>query len=294
MAPYGQEPLLAVFAHPDDESFGTGGTLSLYARRGHPVYLVCATRGEVGDIADPSLARKENLGHVREMELRCAAQEMGVTNVFFLDYRDSGMAGTPENNDPRCLYRADRAKVIGEVVRIIRLVRPAVVITFEPNGGYGHPDHITIHQVTTAAFSAAGDPTQYPEHRAEGLSPWRPQRLYYTALPRRFFQAMAERLKAQGVDTSRFALGNRGQGLETWGMPDEWITAHIDVSSVVDAKYAAIACHRTQLNPKGPFGLLMSMPRRVWAEPLSHEFFIRAQPAPQPGVVDTDLFSGLS
>ena len=112
--------LLAVFAHPDDEAFGTGGTLARYAGEGVRVALVCATRGEVGGIADPSLATRETLGQVRETELRCAAQALGISDVIFLGYRDSGMAGTPENEDPRAFVNIAAEEVVAQLMGIIR------------------------------------------------------------------------------------------------------------------------------------------------------------------------------
>ena len=119
--------LLAVFAHPDDEAFGTGGTLSQYAVDGTKVYLVCATRGEVGEISDPSYATPETLGQVREGELRCAAETMGVAELIFLDYRDSGMVGTPENVDPRAFINAPAAEVVQLLVSAICRIQPDVV-----------------------------------------------------------------------------------------------------------------------------------------------------------------------
>jgi LmbE family N-acetylglucosaminyl deacetylase len=145
--------LMAVFAHPDDESFGIGGTLARYgADPDVRVVLVCATRGEAGEISDPELATPERLGDVRERELRCACQVLEIDALHLLGYRDSGMAGTPENRDPRSLAMADADKVVGKVVAHIRLERPDVVVTFDEMGGYGHPDHIAIHHHAAAAF----------------------------------------------------------------------------------------------------------------------------------------------
>ncbi|MCK4977255.1 MAG: PIG-L family deacetylase, partial [Anaerolineales bacterium] len=118
--------LLAVFAHPDDEAFGTGGTIACYATSGVDVVLVCATRGEAGEISDPIFATPETLGQVREEELRCAADTMGVKDLIFLDYRDSGMAGTPENDDPRAFINAPADAVISTLVGIIRRVQPQI------------------------------------------------------------------------------------------------------------------------------------------------------------------------
>lgn len=273
--------LLAVFAHPDDEAFGTGGTLSRYAARGVRVYLVCATRGEVGEISDPSLATPETLGQVREGELRCAAETMGVSEVIFLDYRDSGMAGTPENLHPRALINASAEEVISRLVGIIRRLRPQIVITFEPNGGYGHPDHIAIHKHTVAAFHAAADPAQYP-----GLGPaWQATRLFYTAIPRSFFIQMRQQLVALGEDTADF------DRFERFGWPDEQVTTVIDVSDTVAAKWEALNCHRTQF---GPGNLFRRLPEAQVKQLMSLEHFAQAWPEPPPAYDLPDLFTGLA
>lgn len=285
--------LLAVFAHPDDESFGMGGTLSLYAARGHRVELICATRGEAGEISDATLATPDTLPAVREIELRCAARSMGIRPPIFLGYRDSGMEGTAENNDPRSLHQADRHVAIGKVTQLIREIQPDVVVTFEPGGGYGHPDHVAIHQITVAAVAAASDAQQYAWQIQAGLAPHRVRKFYYTALPRRFFRSMAEKLMAAGVDLSQVS-GVRDGDMTEWGMPDELVTTTIDVSSVLDQKIASWQCHRTQLNPGGPFAMAIRLGEKVWREPMSTEHYIRVQPPVAPGEPgETDLFAGL-
>ena len=154
--------VLAAFAHPDDEGFGPGGTLALLAAAGSAVTLVCATNGDVGEISDPALATPETLGQVRQQELRAAMAVTGVPDVRFLGYRDSGMQGTDDNNNPSSLYQASAGEVVGALVDIMREVRPNVVITHDPSGGYGHPDHITVHHRVTQAFQASGDPAWQP------------------------------------------------------------------------------------------------------------------------------------
>lgn len=276
----GRRTLLAAFAHPDDESFGVGGTLALYARRGVRVVLVCATRGEAGEIADPSLATRTTLPAVREMELRCAAQTLGVDTLYILGYRDSGMPGAPENNDPRAFIQAPAEEVVAHLVAIIRREKPDVVITFEPNGGYGHPDHIAIHRHTVAAFHAAGDPQRFPEL---GL-PWQPARLFFTAIPREAFEEARRVLASYGVDTRE---------LEAWlNMGPRWsaqeVNAVVDVSSVWDVKWRAIQCHRTQLGPHMPF---VAWPEEVRRQLLSREYFALAEPAGGPNLPWNDLFA---
>ena len=144
--------LLAVLAHPDDETFGTGGTLALYARSGVNVHLICATRGEVGEM-DPKLMRGfDSIASRREHELRCAAELLGLSGVYFLNYRDSGMPGSPDNSHPDALVAQPLEKVASEVGQFIRELKPQVVITFDPIGGYRHPDHIAIQRATVKAF----------------------------------------------------------------------------------------------------------------------------------------------
>src|SRR6478672_43851 len=169
--------ILAVYAHPDDEQ-GVSGTLAKYARQGVRTGLICATRGEVGEISDPALATPENLGAVRERELRDAAAVLGVQQLWFLDYRDSGMAGTAPNGDPRAFMNADGEEVVGRIVRIIREFKPQALVTFDATGGYGHPDHVAIHRWTTEAFATAADPARYPDAGPA----WRAGRLFYGSI----------------------------------------------------------------------------------------------------------------
>ena len=155
----GDQPvLLAVLAHPDDETFGTGGTLALYARRGVKVFLICATRGEVGEVDEEYMKGFKSIADRRVDELRCAAGLLGLTEVIFLDYRDSGMEGSPDNRHPEALTAQPVEAVAKTVAELIQKIRPQVLITFDPIGGYRHPDHIAIHKATVRAFD-------YPEMR---------------------------------------------------------------------------------------------------------------------------------
>ncbi len=278
-----EHSLLAVFAHPDDEAFGTGGTLARYASAGVATTLVCATRGEAGEIAEGVEATPETLGQVREDELRCASDTIGVRELIFLDYCDSGMAGTTVNQDPASFINAPAEEVISQLVGIIRRIRPQIVITFEPNGGYGHPDHIAIHKHTVAAFHAAADPHRYPE-----LGPaWQAQRLFYTAIPRSFFRRMAEEMRGLGMDMSEYGwLEDANDG----GWPDEEVTAVIDVTATVEAKWSALYCHRTQF---GPGNLFRRLPDATVKELMRYESYAQAWPPRTAAVPDDDLFAGL-
>jgi LmbE family N-acetylglucosaminyl deacetylase len=274
--------LLASFAHPDDEAFGCGGTLAHYASMGYEVDLVCATRGEVGEISDPALATPETLGEVREQELRCAANTLGLNDVIFLGYRDSGMAGTEDNNDPRAFCRAAEEEVVERLVGIIRKTRPQVILTFEPEGGYGHPDHMAISRHTVSAFHAAADPNAFP---AQGPA-WQASRLYYPVIPRSFFTEARKHMEAMGIDTSQF--GHVQDEIPGW--PDEWVNCSMDVSDQIDAKLQALQCHKTQM---GTYSFFQGFPTELVKEMLHLEHFAKAWPEPSPGQRISDLFAGM-
>lgn len=277
------QTLLGLFAHPDDEILGPGGTLAKYAAQGVHVELICATRGEVGEIADPALATPETLPQVREQELRCAAAVLGIADVTFLGYRDSGMAGTPENEHPQAYINVPSDEVVAQLVKIIREKRPFALITFEPYGGYGHPDHIAIHQHTVAAFSAAASAAYRPDLG----TPWQTERLFYPVLSPHLFPEMKRRLAARGEDVSFFdAFEERRRQ----GWPEDQIHIRIDISEFVDAKWRAFICHRTQF---GANSLFRRIPESDMKELLQMEHFALAQPQPQPGLLLSDLFAPL-
>src|SRR5919197_4570411 len=172
--------LMAIHAHPDDETIQCGGVLARYSAEGVRTVLITCTDGAVGEISDPALASPENLAEVRARELDEAVRILGISRSVRLGYRDSGMAGTADNTHPASLAQADLASVVEQVAHVMREERPQVVITYDERGGYGHPDHVRAHQVAVAAFEAAGD-----EHRFPTAGPaWAPKKLYYTVFPR--------------------------------------------------------------------------------------------------------------
>ncbi len=164
--------LLGLYAHPDDETFCTGGTFARYAARDAEIMVVSATRGEAGEIRDAGIATRRTIGPVRERELHLACTRLGVQAVGCLDYRDGGLA------------TADSEILVGELTRAIREFRPTAVFTFGADGGYGHPDHVAISAAATDAWERAGDALQFPEQLAEGLMPHAPAALYYAHFPR--------------------------------------------------------------------------------------------------------------
>jgi LmbE family N-acetylglucosaminyl deacetylase len=257
--------VLGAFAHPDDEGFGTGGTLALLVARGARVTLVCATNGDVGEISDPVLATPETLAQVRQQEMRQAMSITGVTDLRFLNYRDSGMDGTPDNQHPNSLHRADPAQVVGQLVEVIREVRPQRVFTHDPSGGYGHPDHKAMSRHTSRAVSLAADPAAYSQHRPQGSDLWHPAAFYYVCFPRSVFRRLWQEMLDRGIKPP-FASVN----IDTLGSPDDEVTTTLNVGQYVDTKIASLNCHRTQIDPQGPFAQL---PPELMREIMSTEYY---------------------
>ena len=275
-----ERSMLVVFAHPDDEAFATGGTLAKYASAGVRTTLVCATRGEVGEISDPVLATPNTLPSVREQELLCSAETLGIEEVVFLGYRDSGMIGTLDNEHPDAFILANEEEVIAKLVGIMRQVKPQIVLTFEPNGGYGHPDHIAIHNHTVSAFHKAAQ----ENYGVELGEAWRSDRLIYTAIPKSFFVDMRSRLQGLGEDT-----GDLDRFDETgFVWPDDQVDVEVDVSEVVDRKWSALQCHQTQF---GPDNLFRRLPDEDAKALMSREYFAIAWPEISREEPGSDLFA---
>ena len=266
--------LLAAFAHPDDEGFGSGGTLAMLADRGATVTLVCATNGDVGEISDPALATPETLGQVRQTELRNAMDVTGVSDVRFLNYRDSGMAGTEENEHPESLHQADAGKVVGQLVSIIQETNPDVVITHDPYGGYGHPDHKAMSRHTTEAFGLTVSGAAFREPQMGGQAPPPPRLLYYVCFPRSNFQRMWRKMVEMDI-TPPFA----SRDVDLVGTPDDEVTTVLDVMRYVDIKIASLNCHRTQIDPNGPFAQL---PAEMTRDIMGKEYYALALPEGTP------------
>ena len=234
--------LMAVLAHPDDETFGMGGTLALYARQGVDTHLLCATRGEVGDMDEKYMAGFNSPAERRESELRCAAGTLGIKGVYFLGYRDSGMPGTPDNQHPQALINAPIETVAALIAHHIRSLKPQVVVTFDPIGGYRHPDHIHIHQATVCAFQLAGD-VNFSD--PEGLPLFQPQKLYFQVIPRAFIRAGVFALRLFGQDPRKF--GKNGD-IDLVSIAEVSFPVHtaINVSSVAGIRAEASRCHASQ------------------------------------------------
>ena len=236
--------VMAVHAHPDDEAISTGGVLARYADEGLRTVVVTCTGGEVGEIADSVLATPETLADVRRRELERACEILRVGRLHMLGYRDSGMMmGTPDNEHPSSFYQASLEEATGRLVALVRRDRPQVLVTYDERGFYGHPDHIRANQITVAAFDAAGDPACWPEMGA----PWRPVKLYYTAVGRSAVRNLARLMKEAGIEAP-FEDGAAGQ--PEIGIPDELITTRVDVSAHVERKRQALMAHGSQMGPE--------------------------------------------
>jgi mycothiol conjugate amidase Mca len=279
--------LMAVHAHPDDETIAGGGVLARYAAEGFKTVLVTATRGEEGEIHDSTLDTEQvrhRLAEIRTQELTRAADILGISELYFLGYRDSGMAGTPENDNPHNFHNASPDEAASRLVRLIRQTRPHVLITYDEHGGYGHPDHVAAHRITLAAFDAAGDPRKYP---AQGLPPWQPQKLYYAVFPRSQVRRIAELLRERGLPVP---FEDSDTDFETIGVPDERISTRVDVRDYLMQKRAAMRAHQTQIPADNIF---LSMPDEMAREVLGVETFVLARTLVPVSGVEVDLFTGL-
>ena len=233
--------------------------------------MVCATNGDVGEISDPALATPETLGQVRQQELRDAMAVTGFGDIRFLNYRDSGMDGTPDNDHPNSLFRAGEREVVERIKAAIEDTRPDIILTHDPTGGYGHPDHVTVSRRSVEAWkqiALSGDTAPL---------------LYYVCFPKSNFKRMWQQMMDHGI-TPPFA----SLEIDKIGSPDEMVTTTLDVSGMVETKIASLACHRTQMDPTGAFAQL---PEHITKEMMSTEHFSLAFPEEASG--DQDLLAGL-
>jgi LmbE family N-acetylglucosaminyl deacetylase len=277
--------LLAVFAHPDDESFGPGGTLALYARRGVETHLICMTRGEAGKIPQELAQSYDTVAELREAELRCAAAQLGLTQIHFLDYRDSGMAGTPDNHHPNALAAAPLEDVAAKVTHHIRLLQPHVVLTHDPRGGYLHPDHIATHNATVEAFFAAGDPHRF----RNDLLAYSPKKLYFAIYPMKFLRMIVRLLPILGIDPRRFGKNHDIDLMELVKVAFP-IHTRINVRSVMEIKERASACHASQIDDGFQRRGIVSW---IVQHLSTTETFMRAHPPVTGKLRENDFFADL-
>jgi N-acetyl-1-D-myo-inositol-2-amino-2-deoxy-alpha-D-glucopyranoside deacetylase len=288
--------LLLVHAHPDDETIGTGATMAKYAADRVGVTLVTCTLGEEGEVLVPELEhlaadRDDGLGQHRVGELAAAMEALRVTDHRFLGgpgrWRDSGMMGTPANDRPDCFWRADLDEAVRELVAVVREVRPQVVVTYDSNGGYGHPDHVQAHRVTVAAVDAAADPAYAPSSASSGWS----TSCTGPRCRRASCKAGIDELKASGHE-SFFGVDSADD--LPFGIPDEEVTTEVDASDHLEAKVAAMRAHRTQIAVDGPF---FALSNNVGQRAFGVEHYVLARgprgEALGPLGREGDLFGGL-
>jgi N-acetyl-1-D-myo-inositol-2-amino-2-deoxy-alpha-D-glucopyranoside deacetylase len=288
---------MLVHAHPDDEVIGTGVTMAKYAAEGAQVTLVTCTLGDEGEILLPHLEhlaadKDDKLAEHRMIELREAMDAVGVKDWRILGgpgaYRDSGMMGTEPNNRPDTFWQADLLEAATHLVKIIREVKPQVLVTYDDFGGYGHPDHIKAHRVAMYATSLAQAPTFKPELG----DAWSVTKIYWTAFPKSVMIAAAEMMKAAG-DESEFTAEDPED--MNWVCPDEWVTTTIDAPQYLPNKFAAMKAHATQINTEEGF---FALSNNIGSEVMGAEFFRIAQGS-VAGPLDalgreTDLFAGIA
>ncbi|MFJ6010558.1 N-acetyl-1-D-myo-inositol-2-amino-2-deoxy-alpha-D-glucopyranoside deacetylase [Streptomyces sp. NPDC092952] len=287
--------LLLVHAHPDDESINNGATMAKYAAQGARVTLVTCTLGEEGEVIPPSLAhlaadRDDTLGPYRRGELAAAMKELGVTDHRLLGgpgrYRDSGMMGTAQNDRPHAFWSADVDEAAGHLVEVVREVRPQVLVTYDPDGGYGHPDHIQAHRVAMRAAELAADPAYRPGDGA----PHAIAKIYWNRVPR----TVAEEGFARLRETAPDAFPGVAALDDVPGVVDDCrIAAAIDGTAQAAAKSAAMRAHATQIAVDGPFFALSN----DLGQPLfTTEYYelVRGDHGAPRGTREDDLFAGLT
>ncbi|MDP3892795.1 N-acetyl-1-D-myo-inositol-2-amino-2-deoxy-alpha-D-glucopyranoside deacetylase [Nocardioides sp.] len=296
--------LLLVHAHPDDESIGQGATMAKYVAEGRGVTLVTCTAGEMGEILVPDLEhlaadRDDTLGEQRRGELEQAMKELGVTDHRFLGgfgrYRDSGMAWHADGHavaadvvHENAFWRADLTEAADELVRVIREVRPQVLVTYDEFGGSGHPDHIQAHRVAMYASQLAAV-TSYKPDLGE---PWEVSKIYWGAMSETWMRAGLRALRDSG-DTTTFEGMDPDGPLPHFVTPDEFLDAAVDASAHIDQKMAALKAHATQITVDGPF---FALSNNVGSTGLGVEFYRLVKGARGPvgdNGLEDDLFAGL-
>ncbi|MDJ0392302.1 N-acetyl-1-D-myo-inositol-2-amino-2-deoxy-alpha-D-glucopyranoside deacetylase [Rhodococcus sp. G-MC3] len=288
-----QVRLLLVHAHPDDETITTGGTIAHYARAGATVTVLTCSLGEEGEVIGPRWAglvadEADQLGGYRILELHRALEVLGSEKPRFLGgagrWRDSGMAGTPASLNPRAFVNADRDEALAAMVSVVREVRPHVIVGYDPEGGYGHPDHQQVHTLVTEAFDVAGT-DRYPE----AGQPWAPQKFYWTVTGER---QLTEGIEAIADLPSDWRMPVPG---ELPSVPESVVTASLDIREVLEQKREALRAHATQVTV-APSGAEYALSNNIVQPILADEQYVLVRG--EPGELDEsgrecDLFSGV-
>lgn len=276
--------ILSVLAHPDDEAFGMGGTLALYAMQGVEVYLACATLGEAGDIPPDFLQSSSSSAALRESELDCSANVLALKQVFKLGFRDSGMEGSPDNHHPDALVARPMEEVVERIAAVMRQVRPQVVLTFDPVGGYFHPDHIRVHQATVLAFDRV-------RQELKATDPQALSRLYYHTMPKSSAKIAVFWMRLLGKDPRKIG---RNKDIDLVQIASQSFPVHVTINyrQVLEQREQAAACHASQGGGKKPFGLSAWL-MRILSRPVDR--FMQGFPEPMPNHrMQNDLFWGMN
>ncbi|MBW3602511.1 MAG: N-acetyl-1-D-myo-inositol-2-amino-2-deoxy-alpha-D-glucopyranoside deacetylase [Actinobacteria bacterium] len=279
--------VLCVHAHPDDESISTGGVLRLAADRGFRTAVVTCTGGERGEVFGAGMDPAEvgpRLPEVRREELVRALDVLGAGPPRWLGYRDSGMAGTDGNDDPASFWRADVDEAVGRLVAHVREFRPDVLVTYDPYGGYGHPDHVQAHRVGLLAAEASAVPALYPQ----AGEAWRVVKVYLATIPKSAIAVWARELAARGLPSPFEDVGHVDH--IPMGTPDEHVTTVVDVRAVLDIKMTALRAHASQLAPDSFF---LNIPDDLRATAFGAEWFARLRSDVVVPDGEDDLFAGL-
>jgi LmbE family N-acetylglucosaminyl deacetylase len=276
---------MAVHAHPDDESISTGGVLALYAQAGVRTVLVTCTDGGCGDGPGGIKPMEEGFDRdavvaLRQQELERSCRILGVSHLEILGYRDSGMMDWPYKDLPGSFWSAPVGEAASRLGELMRRYQPDVVVTYDANGFYGHPDHIQAHRVTMAAAEATGIPAK----------------VYFTAVPRSRMAGFVQRLRELGLDGPDDDGTNGGDAdaepagpREEWGTPDEQVTTYVDVRAATGRKFDSLAAHASQSDNI----FFLRMGRDVFGEIMGTESFVRAMDRTGAAVPEDDLFAGL-
>jgi LmbE family N-acetylglucosaminyl deacetylase len=271
--------LMAVHAHPDDEVTSSGGALARYAAEGVTTVVVTCTDGRCGD--GPNGVKPGQPDHdpeavvaIRRRELEASCAALKVTHLELLGYHDSGMLGWPTNEDPQSFWATPVAVAAERLAGLIRQYRPDVLLTYDTNGGYGHPDHIQVHRVTMAAVDLLDGPA-----KDDG-----PAKVYWSALPQSTMRHVSDRMRELGIGLDG---PDSGEGPQGW--PDEDITAWIDVAGVLDQKYDALSAHASQ----GDGAFFLGLGRETFAKVMGTECYVRVRDTTGAATPEDDLFAGL-
>ena len=278
---------MVVHAHPDDEAISTGGILARYSDEGIRTVLVTCTDGSAGD--GPGGVKPGEPGHdpeavaaMRLQELERSCKALGVKHLEMLGYTDSGMMGWPQNDAPGSFWTTPVPEAAAKLAQLVQSYQPQVVVTYDSNGFYGHPDHIQAHRITMEAVESTGTP----------------DKLYFTAVPKSWFAELGKRLSELGVEfpspdvspeDAAVPAEDRSSGPEEWGTPDEEVTTVVDVAGAVDQKYDSLLAHSSQSDNI----FFLRMGREAFGEVMTREAFVRVIDRTSAPVPEEDLFAGL-